>query len=221
LEYLGIALDSCQQLRVCINDLLDASRIETGKLALDLKHASLAAVVKRVVTTMRPAADEKQIALVQEIPAELPDASLDQNRMTQVISNLLDNAIRHTPRGGSIVVKASPAQMRESLQVSVSDTGCGIPEEEQAHVFDRLYQIKAGDAASEQRLGLGLYLCRELVQLHGGRIWVESQPGRGCTFSFILPQHQPLTAAVSAPESVTDTPAWERNRDSFAHALVQ
>src|SRR5207302_6430735 len=78
----------------------------------------------------------------------------------------------------------------ELLQVSVSDTGCGIPAEEHDRIFDRLHQIKAGDATTEQGVGLGLYLCRELVQLHGGNIWVESEPGRGSRFAFVLPKSQ-------------------------------
>ena len=190
-EYLTIARESCNQLRHCINDLLDATRLETGKLALELKPASLAALAQRVVTTMTPRAAAKNISLGQDIQPDLPEASLDERRMTQIITNLLTNAIKYTPSGGGIVVKVSEAAGRpELLQVSVTDTGCGIPKEEQEHIFDRLYQIKAGDASTEQGVGLGLYLCRELVQLHGGNIWVESEPGAGSKFIFVVPRSQ-------------------------------
>ena len=190
-EYLTIARESCNQLRHCINDLLDATRLETGKLALELKPASLAALAQRVVTTMTPRAAAKNISLGQDIQPDLPEASLDERRMTQIITNLLTNAIKYTPSGGGIVVKVSEAAGRpELLQVSVTDTGCGIPKEEQEHIFDRLYQIKAGDASTEQGVGLGLYLCRELVQLHGGNIWVESEPGAGSRFIFVVPRSQ-------------------------------
>lgn len=193
LEYLGIAKESCNQLRFCINDLLDASRLETGKLSIELKPTSLTPLVQRVVTVMTPFAAEKTIALNQEVQPDLPQVPLDETRMRQIITNLLNNAIKFTPVGGKILVKAGDAPGRPGLlQISVSDTGCGIPKEEQDRIFDRLYQIKAGDAATEQGIGLGLYLCRELVQLHGGTIWVESEPGKGSTFAFIVPKSQQL-----------------------------
>jgi len=192
-EYLGIAKESCNQLRVCINDLLDATRLETGKMALDLKPVSLANLVQRVVTTMGPRAAGKQIALRHEVQPGLPDAPIDEHRMTQVISNLLNNAIKYTPPGGEIIVTAREAPAHpELLHVSVRDTGCGIAKEHQEHIFDRLYQVKAGDATTEQGVGLGLYLCRELVQLHGGNIWVDSELGQGSTFCFVLPKSQQM-----------------------------
>ena len=188
-EYLGIAKQSCDQLRACVNDLLDATKLETGKLALELKPASLASLVQRAAATMTPMITEKQIVLRQELQPDLPEASLDEHRITQVLTNLLSNAIKYTSAGGEIVVKVADAPGRpELLQVSVSDTGRGIPKEEQDRIFERLYQVKAGDATTEQGVGLGLYLCRELVQLHGGSIWVESEPGRGSTFAFVLPK---------------------------------
>ena len=196
LEYLGIARQSCDQLRVCINDLLDATRLETGKLAISLKPAPLSALIRRVVTAVTSTATEKKIALTSEVQPDLPEIPLDENRMTQVITNLLNNAIKFTPPGGKIVVKAGDAPDRpELVQVSVSDTGCGIAKEEQSRIFDRLYQVKTGDATSEHGVGLGLYLCRELVQLHGGQIQVESKPGQGSTFSFVLPKSEHLLRA--------------------------
>jgi PAS domain S-box-containing protein len=193
LEYLGIAKASCNQLKLCINDLFDATRLETGKLTIDVKPASLGSLVRQVVTTLKSTVTEKQIALSHEIQAELPEVPLDENRILQVLTNLLNNAIKFTGPGGSIVVKAFTAPRDADLvQVSVCDSGCGIPKEEQDRIFDRLYQIKAGDATTEQGVGLGLYLCRELVQLHGGNIWVESKPGQGSTFSFVLPRSRHL-----------------------------
>jgi PAS domain S-box-containing protein len=189
LEYLGIARDSCDQLRVCFNDLLDATRLETGKLALDLKPAPLVPLLHRVVTVMKPRAFEKKLALLTELPPNLPEIPMDEGRITQVVTNLLNNAIKYTPAGGTIVIKVDDAPgCPQLLQVSVSDTGRGIPPEEQERIFDRLYQVKAGDASTEQGVGLGLYLCRELVQLHGGSIRVESEPEKGSTFSFVLPK---------------------------------
>jgi CheY-like chemotaxis protein len=143
---------------------------------------------------MMPMATEKKIALSQEAQPDLPHVLLDEKRMVQVITNLLNNAIKYTPASGKIIVKAGEAPGHpELLQVSVSDTGCGIAKEEHEHIFERLYQIKAGDAATEEGIGLGLYLCRELVQLHGGNIRVDSEPGKGSVFSFVLPKsHESL-----------------------------
>jgi len=124
---------------------------------------------------------------------DLPEASLDEHKITQVLTNLLSNALSFTPPGGSILIKAAQADGHpELLQVSVSDTGCGVPKHEQERIFDRLHQVKAGDATTEQGIGLGLYLCRELVRLHGGTISVESEPGKGSTFTFVLPRTQQL-----------------------------
>ncbi len=193
LEYLGIAKQSCDQLRACVNDMLDATRLETCKLGLDLKPISFSGLVHRVVASMGRMAADKQLNLSHEVQADLPEIALDEHRMTQVLTNLLSNAIKHTPPGGSIVLKANDAPARrELLQVSVTDTGCGIAEHEQDRIFDRLYQVKAGDATTEQGVGLGLYLCRELVHLHGGNIWVESKLGQGSKFSFVLPKTQQL-----------------------------
>ena len=192
-EYLDIARDSCDQLRACINDLLDATRVETGKLVLELKPTAFDALVRRVVASLGPVAVEKKITLHLEIQPGLGEASLDEHRMTQVVTNLLSNALKYTPIGGLIRVKVGPsAGNPELIEFSATDTGCGIPKEEQERIFERLYQVKRGDAATEQGVGLGLYLCRELVQLHGGTIQVQSELGRGSTFSFILPRNQRL-----------------------------
>ena len=193
LEYLGIAKESCDQLAVCMNDLLDATRLDTGKLRLEFKPVALEVLAERVVTALRPAAQNKQISLRTEMQPDLPKVSLDEHRLAQVISNLVSNALKHTASGGEITVKVALARSStELLQLTVSDTGCGIPNEDQDRVFDRLYQVRAGDAATGQGIGLGLYLCRELVQLHGGRIWVESTPGKGSTFYVVLPRTQQL-----------------------------
>jgi signal transduction histidine kinase len=190
-EYLGIAQASCNQLRRCINDLLDATRLETGKLTLELKPASLAAVAQRVVKIMERQASKKSIILTLELEENLPPLPLDEHRMTQVMTNLLTNAIKYTLAGGSVLIKVAKAPgCPELVQVSVADTGRGIAKEEQERIFDRLYQVKAGDATTEQGVGLGLYLCRELVHLHGGTIRVESELGNGSTFSFVLPMKQ-------------------------------
>lgn len=193
-EYLNIAKDSCDQMRNCINDLLDATRLETGKFALHTKPTALDALAHRVITALQPAAREKKISLREEIEQGLPLLPLDEPRMVQVITNLLGNALKYTAPGGSVFVKVCNLPDAGQVEFSVRDSGCGIPQREQEHIFDRLYQVKTGDATAGG-IGLGLYLCRELVQLHGGSIWVESQPGKGSTFRFVIPK-SPSTEAV-------------------------
>lgn len=195
-DYLRISLESCNQLRVCLNDLLDATRLETGKLSVDLKPGPLGTVAQRVVKALRPAAGSKHIELSCEVEPDLPPVLLDESRITQVISNLLNNALKFTDAGGRVIVRVGLSLDRpDSVEVSVSDTGCGIAAEQLGRVFDRLYQVKSGDATSEQGIGLGLYICRELVRLHGGNISVESEVGTGTTFTFTLPKAIASTAS--------------------------
>ncbi len=189
MEYLGIAKESCNQLRVCINDLLDATRLETGKLSLELKPDSLASVVQRVIHTLRPAAEGKRLQLTGEFVPNLPAISMDASRIAQVVTNLVNNAIKFTPEGGRITVLVEEAAGAPGcLEVVVRDTGCGIPSEQLDRIFDRLFQVKSGEASTEHGVGLGLYICRELVRLHGGEIAVESELGKGSSFSFTLPK---------------------------------
>jgi signal transduction histidine kinase/CheY-like chemotaxis protein len=188
-EYLGLAIEGCDQLTVCINDLLDATRLETGKMAIQLKAGSLGQVVKRVLAGLKSAAAEKMISLQEEVAEGLPDVLMDDARMSQIITNLVNNALKFTPSNGRVVVTVRESARRaELLEVSVSDTGLGIAKDHLELIFDRLYQIKDGDAATEQGVGLGLYLCRELVGLHGGEIRVESELGKGSTFTFTIPE---------------------------------
>ncbi|HSU56942.1 MAG TPA: response regulator [Candidatus Dormibacteraeota bacterium] len=188
LEYLEIARDSCDQLRACINDLLDATLIETGKVKMDIKPAPLAPLLHKVTLAMGRTAEVKGIEIVEQLQPGLPDVAIDEHRMIQVVSNLFTNALKYTSAGGTIVLKAGVVPNRpELVRVSVADNGCGIPKKEQERIFEHLYQIKSGDAATEKGIGLGLYLCREFVELHGGTISVESEPGKGSTFAFVLP----------------------------------
>jgi len=199
LNYLRIAKESCTQLSVYINDLLDATRLETGKLHIELKPASVEAVVQRAITMIQPEAAAKKIHLSAELDGNLPNAVVDKSRILQILTNLLNNAVKFTPEGGSIVVKLGPDPKRpDHVRISVADTGCGIPKDQIERIFERLYQVKAGDITSQGGIGLGLYLCRELVFLHGGNIWVESELGKGSTFSFVIPK-QSVTKGGHVP----------------------
>jgi PAS domain S-box-containing protein len=194
LNYLRIAKQSCTELAVYINDLLDATRLDTGKLHVELKAVSLAAIIHRAMAIMEPVAAGKKIRLSEELDTHLKDVMADESRIMQILTNLLNNALKFTAEGGAIMVKlgANP-KSSECVQISVVDTGCGIPKDQIDNLFHRFYQIEKGDTTPEKGVGLGLYLCRELVLLHGGSIWVESVLGEGSTFSFTIPKHSDQT----------------------------
>ena len=217
LEYLGIAKESCDQLRLYVNDLLDVTRLETGKMSLEFRTAPLAALVQRVVKMLAPAAKGKGILLSSDCQPDLPAVPLDQQRIQQVLTNLTTNALKFTPAGGQICLKLSESPASpECLQVAVRDTGRGIPRDQLDVIFNRLYQVNGDEepAGLPRGLGLGLYICQELVQLHGGHIGVESEPGQGSTFTFTIPKHQ---APASLNVLVVDDEATIR--DTLRHLL--
>jgi PAS domain S-box-containing protein len=202
LEYLGIAKKSCTELAVYINDLLDATRLDTGKLHIELKPVSLAAIIQRAIAVMEPVAALKKIHLSEELDAGLTDVNVDESRIMQILTNLLNNALKFTFEGGAIIVKlAEDSKNSECVQISVTDNGCGIPEDQIDNLFHRFYQIKNGDATPEKGVGLGLYLCRELVLMHGGSIWVESALGKGSTFSFTIPKQAEINSSEISLQS--------------------
>ncbi len=193
LSYLRMAKDSCTDLAVYINDLLDATRLETGKLHVELKTASLAAIVRRALAIVEPVATAKNICLREDLDTHLADVMMDESRIMQVLTNLLNNALKFTFAGGEVTVKLrEDPKNPETVRVSVKDNGCGIPKDQIQNLFHRFYQIQNGGATPSKGVGLGLYLCREMVLLHGGNIWVKSTPGRGSTFSFTIPKQVTL-----------------------------
>jgi signal transduction histidine kinase len=191
-EYLNHAKDSCRQIKRGLNDLLDATRLDTGKFRIATRPSSIGAVVAQAVASMAPTAHDKGICLQHVIAADLPEVWIDEQRITQVLTNLLSNALKFTPNGGEILVGVSEQRERPAcVRVWVSDTGRGIEANHLGRIFDRLYQVRTDDPEIEGGLGLGLYISRELVRLHGGEIWVDSMRGLGSTFTFTLPTHGP------------------------------
>ncbi|MCC6823557.1 MAG: response regulator [Verrucomicrobia subdivision 3 bacterium] len=197
-EYLGIAQESCDQMRTCINDMLDVTRVETGKMSVELKRAGLGDLVQRVVTRLKPAAERKQIQLGCLVTPGIPALLMDDTRIAQVLSNLLNNALKFTPAGGRITVEVKPAPQADQAEIAITDTGCGIPAHHLRRIFDRLYQVRPDNAGSCMGLGLGLFICQELVRLHQGSIRVTSQVGAGSTFTVTLPITPP-TAGLLVP----------------------
>ena len=167
-----------------INDVLDLSKIEAGQLILALGDYSLKNVVHTVFSAVEPLAEAKQIALKVEVPPDLPPGYGDERRLTQVVLNLVGNAIKFTDVG-EVVVKA--AKVNGSFEVTVRDTGPGICETDRAKLFQEFQQADNAITRKKGGTGLGLAISKRIVELHGGKIWVESAPRRGSTFSFTLP----------------------------------
>ncbi len=185
-EYVQIVLNSCEQIRICIDDLLDASRIETGKLSVNAEPASLVEHVESVTASLRPMAQHHGVQLTASAQLDLPFAIIDGPRMVQVLTNLINNAIKFTASGGEISVHLE-ADGDDKLRVRISDTGRGIPADMLDKIFERHVQVDPSDSSRRGGLGIGLTLCKEIVKLHGGAIWVESEPGRGSDFYFTVP----------------------------------
>jgi signal transduction histidine kinase len=189
-EYLGIAKESCDQMNLGLNDLLDVARLDTGKLHIEPRLAAMATVVKRAVTMMLPMAQSAEIGLSYQVEPALPDIMMDARRIMQVLTNLIGNALKFTPSGGQVTVRVTPLPPeQDGILVAVCDTGRGIAPELRSRIFERLYQAREENEVFEGGLGLGLYICREVVKLHRGEIWVESTPGQGSTFFFTLPPY--------------------------------
>jgi signal transduction histidine kinase len=188
--HLHLAKASCGQMTLSLNDLLDAARLDTGKLRIAPRAVAIGGVVERAVAAMAPTAQAKGIGLQQGIARDLPDVWIDELRIAQVLGNLLSNAVKFSPVGGTVSVRVCQDPLRPAwVCVSIGDTGRGIEPAQRDSIFDRLYQVHSDDAGIEGGLGLGLYLCRQLVRLHGGQIWVESTPNQGSTFTFTLPTY--------------------------------
>ncbi len=165
-----------------IQDLLDVARVEAGTLVVQPALQPAAPLVHEAVELHRPLADEKGVRLEAEVPESLPQVAADHDRILQVFSNLIDNAIKFTPEGGRITVRAEPGI--DEVVFSVADTGSGIPEEQRARLFDPFWQARRARRAGA---GLGLAIARGFVEAHGGRIHVESEVGKGTTMSFTVP----------------------------------
>lgn len=220
-EYLGIVLRNVKQLQAMIGDLLDVSRSQSGKLVLSPREMYLSEGIGAALDTVRPTAQTKNLSLSIQVEEGLPKAYADPQRVQQVIVNLVDNAVKFTPEGGWIRVGAKVCKpvhegldpssektladglplwnsgVASWLEVSVADSGCGIGEEDYERIFQQLYQADRTVDQSRMGLGLGLFICRDLVTRQGGRIWVESRVGEGSTFFFTVPAYSPEHAVLS------------------------
>jgi two-component system sensor histidine kinase/response regulator len=187
-EYQQIVLKNIHQLQAMIDDLLELTRIEAGKLTVVPASTSIATAVMDTFDTLHGVARTKGVTLAYDLQPDLPSAFADQTRLRQILIILLDNAIKFTPTGGAVRVRAQllPNDPR-FLLLEVSDTGCGITPEMSERIFERLYQASTPADASRKGLGLGLYICKELVRRQGGEISVRAQSHPGATVAFTVP----------------------------------
>ncbi|HZT72987.1 MAG TPA: PAS domain S-box protein [Terriglobales bacterium] len=184
-EYLGDVLASAHHLLQLINDVLDLAKVESGKLELHIETFSARQAVEEAMAVVRGMAHRKRLRLEAEFEGELERVALDQPKLKQVLYNLLSNAVKFTPDGGRVAVRA--ARVAGALELRVSDTGIGIRAEDLPRLFNEFQQLESGLPRRYEGTGLGLALTRKLVEFQGGRIAVESEPGRGSTFTVRLP----------------------------------
>jgi PAS domain S-box-containing protein len=187
-QYQEIVLRNIRQLQSMIDDLLEVTRLETGKLTIEPERLSVLMAVKDSFETLDGTARGKRISLSYDIAPNLPSANADETRLRQILIILLDNAIKFTPEGGAVSVLARPQEDDDRfLVIEVSDSGCGISSDISEEIFERLYQVSERTDDSRKGLGLGLYICKELVIRQGGRIWATRRPPQGSIFSFTVP----------------------------------
>ncbi len=198
-QLLDIAASSSENMLELVNSLLDISQLEAGQMRLEIEARSLPDLVDGARERVAPLALEDQIALQIDLPSDLPQVAVDEDLVTRVLVNLLDNAIKFSPQGGIVSVTANGVRATPTIEerldstsqhyvsVSVTDTGPGIPKEYQEKIFEKFSRVEKQESRRGLGSGLGLAFCKLAVEAHGGRIWVESQVGQGSTFIFTLP----------------------------------
>lgn len=184
-EFLGIMYNQSVHLQRLIESLLEVSRIESGHFSIKKESVHLGNIIRTAVESLGSLTNQKTMAIVEEVPSELPEIDGDEERLMQVMVNLLSNAIKFSPEGSNITVKLE--NKVDQLVVNVIDQGVGIPEEAISRLFQRFYQVDGSATRDVGGSGLGLYISKQIVEAHGGRIWVESRVGKGSVFSFSLP----------------------------------
>jgi signal transduction histidine kinase len=185
-EVLGRMHREVHRLQRLVEDLEELSRVEGGRLELRRVPTSVRELVDAVAARLTLQFQEKQIRLTVDVPADLPKVHADPDRIAQVLTNLLGNALQYTPPGGRVTVQAWTRG--GEVAIAVADTGVGIPPEHLPHIFDRFYRVDRSRSQRSGGAGIGLAIAKGLVELHGGRVWAESPgPGQGATFTFTLP----------------------------------
>jgi len=184
--FLRSILASAETLLNLINDILDLTRIEAGKLELNLEPVELRSVLISVISVAKPRARDKKIQISTFLPTDLPTLRADPNKLAQILLNLLTNAIKYTHEMGKVGIEAR-ALPTGVVEIRVTDTGIGIAREDIPRVFERFTQIDSSSTRNQGGTGLGLTITKDLIELHGGAIKVQSQLGKGTSFTFTMP----------------------------------
>ena len=185
---LDVVFRNVLQLRAMIDDLMEVARADVGKLVANPRPIDITEAVSDAALTLSQRAASRRIRVITEVPGDVPTAYADPSRVLQILLNLVDNGIKFTPEGGRVCLRVAPStEEPDFLHLSVADTGCGMSPDACIRVFDRLHQEVGPTTSSRKGLGLGLYLCKELVALQGGRIWADSTLGQGTTLHFTVP----------------------------------
>jgi two-component system phosphate regulon sensor histidine kinase PhoR len=185
IHFLEIILDHSRRLARLTDDLLKLSKMDADRLGLEICRLSVRQFVESCVETAQRPAGEKDLRISVNLSNHLPDIAADRRRLAEVLQNLLDNAIQYTAPGGQIILSASADG--SEVRFTVSDTGIGIPQADQPRIFERFYRVDAARSREVGGTGLGLAIAKHLVEVHGGRIWVESEVGKGSQFHFTVP----------------------------------
>jgi PAS domain S-box-containing protein len=186
-KFLAIAQRNLKRLSLLINDLLDISKIDAAKMELELAPCSLVKIINDVCESLSAWANSKAIRIEKKISSDIPKINLDAHRIIQVLNNIIGNAIKFTPRNGKVTIEAGLDREKKQVFVSVTDTGVGIAKEDLDKVFEKFRQVGERVSTDLGGTGLGLSIAKELVKLHNGQIWVESEKGQGAKFTFTLP----------------------------------
>jgi two-component system phosphate regulon sensor histidine kinase PhoR len=184
-HFLKIIADETRRLSALIDDLMDLSRLELKRANLNVGPVDLTHLVTETMVGLKPRLDKAGLVLVVDLPEATAQVSGDRDRLRQVLLNLVDNAIKYTPSGGKITVRV--IRLTEKARLEVTDTGRGIPTQELARIFERFYRVDKARTRSQGGTGLGLAIVKHIVELHGGHVGAQSEPGKGTTISVTLP----------------------------------
>jgi len=216
-QYLEGILSDCHRFGNLISDLLDMSKIETGNISIERSVVKLPQLIEETISNFADKSSAKKIKMSQRIEECIPMIYVDRRRIYQVLFNLLNNAIKYTDEGGHVVVAAY--QRDNDVVVVVEDTGMGILPNMQKQIFNKFHQIGRTAGAGYKGIGLGLPICNGIISLHGGDIWVESQPSKGSKFYFSLPKTDP---AFMLNRNITEvSKQFDKTHEQFALALVE
>ena len=185
MRYLHHIQEDSEHLLGLINDVLDLSKIEAGAMSLRIEHISVADAISDAVNAIRPRAIMKSLALENHNTRE-DLIAVDPMRLKEVLYNLIGNAVKFTPAGGNISL--ATADQGQFLCITIADSGIGVPADETDQIFEKFYQVGYATSGVREGTGLGLAICKRLVEMHGGKIWIESEPGKGSRFHFTVPK---------------------------------